>query len=346
MIGSLFVAASLFSAPDFEVTPRPLAGKELDKKTFDVAWCLPETRRASGAGLLEELESLLARRFEIPTGEAGAPPLRNVGDLIAAAWARDANSREKWLEARLASEPSLARRGGEALRQLLLDDLLFGDDWDPEEDEKRDGLLIGEAWDLAAEGAPWKNLDVDADAEQGAVLVRADLAAWKEAESDYRAYPDRVGADYEAIYPIDGTLRTGVDSEGRPFSTLRVYFRCDLPFPFTDYACSLRILNRTDGCGRFVTDIYSTSRDFHWLAGRDVYLPLERSDGTWIGTLVVRAYGFDLDGVPDGGKHRRTALRSSLGSLRQEAETIFQRRGSKRVTPMIFPPDVPVRGRR
>ena len=344
MIATFLITASLVAANDFELKPRPLAWEEPGPKTFDRTWSLPDERRARGKGLLEELEELRALRFELPAGDPGAAPLRNLGDLIAAAWARDGKARVRWLDARLAADPAFAKRWGGTLRELLLDDLLFDEDWDPEDDEERDGILLGTAWDLAAEGEVWE--EADAVAEQAAILTSADLAAWKEAENDYRGYPDRGGADYEAIYPITGTLRAGTDPEGRPFSTLRVYFRCDLPFPFTDYACSLRILNRTDDRGRFVTDIYSTSRDFHWLTGRDVYFPLERTDGTWIGTLVIRAYGFDLDGVPDGGKHRRTALRASLGSLRREAETIFRRRGSKRVTPVVFPPDVPVRGRR
>ena len=102
-----------------------------------------------------------------------------------------------------------------------------------------------------------------------------------------------------------------------------------------------------DAEGRLVCDIYSTSDDFHWLAGRDVYLALDTSDGVRAAYLVVRQYGFDLDGVPDSEKNVREALRGSLGSLRLRAERLAgpspsarADRGPARV------PEFPVRGQR
>ena len=108
-----------------------------------------------------------------------------------------------------------------------------------------------------------------------------------------------------------------------------------------------------------MTDIYSTSDDFYWLAGRDVYLPVETSDGELVAYLAVRHYGFDLDGVPDKGKNRREALRASLGNLRRKAEAIFAESGgvmrpersedpgdSETASPRGAVPEFPVRGKR
>ena len=107
---------------------------------------------------------------------------------------------------------------------------------------------------------------------------------------------------------------------------MRLGFRCNLPFPFSGYTCDLRVLNRLDGDGHLVTDIYSKSKDFHWMAGRDVFIPVRTSDGRWVATLAVRLFGFDLDGVPDRDGHRRAALRGSLGNLKRDAEASFAAR--------------------
>ena len=109
-----------------------------------------------------------------------------------------------------------------------------------------------------------------------------------------------------------------------PFSTLRISFRCDLPFPFSDYTTRLGILNRFDAANVLSTHIYSTSNDFYWLAGRDVFLPVTTSEGDWVAFLLVRHFGFDLDGVPDRSGHRREALRSSVGNLRRNAERLYR----------------------
>ncbi|MCB9915057.1 MAG: hypothetical protein H6828_07900 [Planctomycetes bacterium] len=230
-------------------------------------------------------------------------------------------ARRLWLARRLrGAPPALASRPDDE-RALLLDDELFADDWSPARDTPADGLLLAEPWVLgAADGAPWNGLDVTPRLEQGATLVRAELSAIKAVENDYRTYPAHTGADYEFIRPLADRYRRGTDAAGRPFSTLAIEFRCNLPFPFTHYDCELRILNRWAADGTARTDIYSTSDDFHWLAGRDVFLPVRDSAGARVAWLLVRHFGFDLDGVPDESKHRAEALRSSLGNLRRKAE--------------------------
>lgn len=119
----------------------------------------------------------------------------------------------------------------------------------------------------------------------------------------------------------------GEDPWGAPFAALKLRFRCDLPFPFSHYDCELAILNRVGRDGLVRCDIVSKSRDFLWLAGRDTFVPVHTSDGAWVATLVVREFGFDLRGVPDGDDARRAGLRASLGSLKREAEALFAARG-------------------
>ncbi len=50
---------------------------------------------------------------------------------------------------------------------------------------------------------------------------------------------------------------------------------------------------------------------------------MRASDGAWVATLVVRRFGFDLDGVPDGDDARTAGIRSSLGALKLEAQARF-----------------------
>jgi hypothetical protein len=164
--------------------------------------------------------------------------------------------------------------------------------------------------------------------QQGAALVRADVATIKAVENDFPRYPGRPGTSYESIVPIDGSHLRGLDPRSSPFAALRVRFESDLPFPFSTYACDLRILNRLRADGRLVCDIASPSADFYWMAGRDLYLPVVASDGSFQGELVVRLFGFDLRGVPDGDDARRIGLRSSLGSLKREAEALFRARAT------------------
>jgi len=328
---------------DFEVAPKPFRWDALSPTRFDLAARLPDDRRAPGRDLLAEMERLVALRFDVrgPDGRE----YRTVGDLARAA--RTAKDPDAWLESVLRAAPKLGSDWGDALRELLRSQKLTSSSWDPEDDHPRDGILIAEPWELAHEGGRWTGLPNDAYAQQGAIVMYADLATIKAAENDYRLYPDDKGSSYEDIYPLDGTYVRGVEGAERDFAALTIRFRCDLPLWYGDYRCDLRILNTVDERGRLVCDIYSTSDDFHWLAGRDVYLPLDASDGARVAYLAVRQYGFDLDGVPDSQDNVREALRGSLGGLKLRAERLagpggdaLADRGAARV------PEYPVRGRR
>jgi hypothetical protein len=316
---------------EFELAPTTLAWVDLSPKVFDRRWVLPERRRAKGRDFLEAMRSLLRLQFDV-TLEDGSR-YRCFGDLVAASRGLAPGARDRWYEALEQAAPKLMAEQGGVLTQLLFDDHLLSSSWKPSKNHKRDGLLVAESWNMKGEGAPWDAIDVRPVMEQAATVLHADLASIKAVENDYRAYPDNVGADYEEIYPIANSYFVGSDAGRRPFSALTIQFRCDLPFPFSDYTTRLGILNTYDDAGVLQTDIYSTSKDFYWLAGRDVFLPVADSEGEDLAFLLVRHFGFDLDGVPDGPSNRREALRGSMGNLKRNSERLYGKRSTEQLTP-------------
>ena len=325
----LLVAAGFaLPAADFEVKPTPLKWSKITDSAFDSQWALPAVRSTEGRDLLAEMRSLLALRFdfEVPGGQR----YQSFGDLAAAAAEIRMKSSSpeaaakglvSWYRDVERAAPKLTNDWGGGMQQLLFDQGLSGTGWDPEDDTDDDGLLFAESWDLEDEPkGPWGDIDVTPLMEQGAAILNADLATIKAVENDYRLYPKHIGEDYEEIFPVEGSYYQGRDDNERPFSLLALRFTCDLPFPFTDYTTDLKLRNRFDSQGVLYTDIYSTSSDFYWLAGRDVYLPIKTTEGDWVAFLLVRHFGFDLDGVPDGADDRRNALRASMGNRKRNAE--------------------------
>lgn len=340
------LAALTLAAPaarDFEVAPRTIEWEQLSPARFDLVWRLPETHRAPGQDLLAEMEALAALRFEY-TDRQGRK-LGTLGDLVAVSLSIGRDDLEGWLKDLETSAPPPLRARSEALRQLLCSDRLDNRRWDPDDDHSRDGILMGEPWDLKQEGVrPWNDIRVDVQAEQAATLMLAGLDSIKTAENDYRLYPENVGAKYREIYPLDGSFVRGEDPEGREFAALRIYFRSPLPLWYDDYRCELNSLTQIDARGRVVCHIYSRSDDFHWMAGRDVFLPVETSLGQRLAYLVVRQYGFDIDDVPDKPGNRRAALRGSLGNLRRRAEALAGERPRLETGPLV--PEFALRGKR
>ena len=223
------------------------------------------------------------------------------------------------------AQPELWRELGPFTKELLRDEALRRASWDPEKDAGNDGLLLARPLTLAGQtSAPWNECHGSLLVQQGATLVFADLEAIKAAENDFTLYPERPGTSYESIVAVEDRYLRGLDAAQRPFAALAVAFESDLPFPFGTYACDLRILNHVRDDGRMICEIASPSRDFHWMAGRDLFVPVYASDGSWQGQLVVRLFGFDLRNVPDGDDARRAGLRASLGSLKRESETLFR----------------------
>lgn len=324
MIGSLLVSvAAACPADGFEVEPRPLPREALSTRTFDLARRLNPVP-AGEVDFVERAERLLAQRFEmeLPDGSVA----RSFADLAARAAQLRPDARAAWAEQLEARVPDDFRPWWPAAQQLLLEDVLQSDDWDPDERSGRDGIWEGPGWSPSDEDRkrmPWRDVEVDVRVEQAAALLYADLAAIKAAENDYRRYPENIGADYDWIYPVEDSYLVCDADERAAWSALRLDFKCDLPFPFSGYRCDLRVLNEIDEEGRLVTHIYSTSDDFYYMIGKDVFLPVDASNGTRVGFLLVRDFGFDLDGVPDKAKHRQAAVRSSLGNLKRRAQTIF-----------------------
>ncbi len=336
----------LAPAEDFLVKPGVVSWEEMSSSTFDSTWRLPDKRKAKGQDLLQEMRTLAVLEFE--TRDSSGSVYRGLGDLALAI--RTKADQATWLRVVLESAPELEREWGSDLRELLLESSIRKPKWDPDDDSSRDGMLLGSAWDLSVEGEPWKSIDVETNAQQAATIIRANLAMIKTAENDYRAYFDIPGSSYEEIYPREEGYVRGEDPQGNEFAALKLYFRCELPLWYPDYRCDLRMLNRIDSQGNLVCDIYSTSGDFHWLAGRDIYLPLQSSSGEEkqrAGYLVVRQYGFDLDGVPDDDGDVQAALRQSLGSLKLRAEKLAGALGSaSEDTGSARVPAFEVRGRR
>ena len=67
---------------------------------------------------------------------------------------------------------------------------------------------------------------------------------------------------------------------------------------------------------------------------------------------MVRVFGLDLDGIPDGRGDRHDNLRGQYGNLRRDAEALFARRKAAQADLQLAPyrgwiPDYPIRdGRR
>ncbi len=308
---------SLAFGQDFEVPARPLDWKELCA-LFQPTWTLPAEPDA-GRDLLAEMKRLVELSFE-RNGKSG-----RLGDLVVETQGLDPAQRTAWFEQLESQAPELMADWGAGLRELLQEDHLFRERWKPGRDYSRDGILIAEGWRPSRESAKaWIQRSCQPRIEQAATIYRADLDTIKRVENDYRLYFDHVGAQYEELYPLEKNHFSGADDEGLHFRFLRLHFRSDLPFPFSDYSCDLRILNRVDSEGILHTDIFSPSRDFNYMVGRDVFLPVETASGTTVAYLAVRQFGFDINNVPDDSGHRQAALRSTLGNLKRQADLDFE----------------------
>ncbi len=337
MIGALVLLAAQGTVPILEGPPRFQAQEatwaDLQSTTFDLDYLLPEDLAFSDEGggaavdLARAMRRLSSEVYAEKTGTAGAP--RCLGDVIALYRAAPNAEAARLVLTQLATtSPALASDLEPWASELLCDAKLRSPKWDPDEDDACDGFVFARPFTLKGRTEKaWKKRESGDLVQQAALLVKADLEAIKSAENDYPSYPTRPGASFERIGPVEGTFLKSKDPAGLDVSALRMLFETDLPFPFSSFTCDLHVLNRIDDRGRFVCDIYSTSRDVNWLGGRDYYYPVKTSDGAFVAMLMVRWYGFDLRGVPDSDDARRGALRSSLGGLRRDAEIAFRAYG-------------------
>jgi hypothetical protein len=322
-----------------EVAPRKATWEELQRESFDLRWVIPPASaaelQASKPGTLDlaaELERLLELHFEPGTAESALARAASLGDLLAhfEPLREDTRAADAELELLRTQRPDVWKSVGGVLGELVRERRFRSKRWDPEEDREDDGFLVGAPRDLAlVPGGPWKGNEGSTLAVQVATLMRADLAAIKSAENDFRTWPGRVGANYESIGVAQDSFVRGSNPDGHPFAALALEFRSDLPFPFGSFTCDLRMLHRLDAAGRLESDVESTSEDFYWLAGRDTFLPVLDSQGGFVGMLCIRVSGADLRGVPDKLSNHESGAREGIGNLKREAERLWAAHGGR-----------------
>lgn len=325
---SLVLSISALAHPIQElqtITPRVVKMEELRDRGFDPAWEFPR-HRANGTPYpgvdFEEAIFRLAREPLIPA-EAGQPEVW-LGDLVkemqAAGWTKDASTRV--LER---VEGKLSDQDGERVLHLLSAWDLYGEKWNPRSSGQRHGMYFGKQWKFGKND--WAEAKADREVEQVAQVVLADLAAIKTAEADYQGYWSHRKHDWERIeVDLDSALQVRNEAGGLLAASLDIDFEFDLPFPFSTAEFRLHTLNRLLDDGRPMLYMHGTGSDLHWLAGYDVYEPIRDRGGKWVGTLMVRVLGADIDGVPEGRGDRRDNLRGQFGNLRRDAESLFRER--------------------
>ncbi|MHC4845765.1 MAG: hypothetical protein ACYTCU_06360 [Planctomycetota bacterium] len=333
VLSTMLLLAQALVAPDepdaapstrFEVPRRDVTADQLES-VFPGRWIMPEPPRpdARDEDAVEDLVTRMKRLAAETWPGDEETRFRTLGDLTMAAAGTSAPAeRRALLEAFRKEQPAAWRRWGEVLEQVLTDDGLRKDDWSAKKDADDDGLFMAEPWSLKGQRAqPWRGLSGNKDVHQVAAWIMADLETLKAAENDYAAYADEPGSEYDVIHPVAGTHVALTDEEGTAQRVaLQVQTVSQLPWPFGDLSCRMRVQYRIDGDGHLVTDVASTSGDFHWFAGRDVFVPLRTRDQAFAGFLVVRWFGFDVKGVPDGDGTRTSALRAGVGRLKRVAE--------------------------
>ena len=331
-LAALFLASLAAAAPQ-EVAPREASWEAMQREVFDLRWILPPASatelQASQPGTIDlaaELERLLELRFEPGQGTDSLARAACFGDLAAhfRALREDTRAADADLERLKAERPDVAEQVGWALGELVRERRFLSKRWHPEDDRPDDGFLIVPPRDLAhVANGPWNKIEGSTLAVQVATLMQADLVAIKAAENDFRTWPGRVGTDYESIRVVPDSFLRGVDADGKPFAALKLEFRAGLPFPFGSYDCDLRMLHRLDAEGNLVSDVYSPSEDFYWLAGHDEFLAVLDSNGAFVAMLCVRVFGADLRGVPDKPSHLEKGAREGLGNMKRDAERLW-----------------------
>lgn len=312
---------------------RPLSWQEFCLQQFQPARALPMPSDAEVDGQPRDLAAWfadwLAVDLALAPGEEAGPDHQPVllGDLVAELQPLrgDTLLLERRLLLRTAQLPGLAPDGRERLRELVGEASLRGDDWTPDDDARDDGILHLPSWEMDEDQAGssyWQERSGDGAVLRSAVMLHCELDFWFRVENDADAYFRFVDNRFKEVeIPAEAATRTetpaGERVEGRWFRVVS-----DLPFPFGDYEAltKARVIFRNDGTVR--ADVYSLSDDFHWFAGRDVFLPVRKADGTRVAWLCVQEFGFDLDGVPEREKDRRAGVRMTLGNKKRMAEAL------------------------
>jgi hypothetical protein len=312
------------------VEPRRADSAEL-AAAFDDAWTLPRAAEEGRGDLAADLAALAARRFE-PRGAGAFAAARTLGDVVARFGAvRGERGPTRALLAELERErPDVWQAAGWALPQLVDEAWFLDSRWDPDRDRDDDGFLVGARLALrTAHEATTARVRGRRELVALATLLRADLWAAKQAEHDFRAWPRRTGASYDWVRPLRGRYLVDTLAGPRREARVRVSFRTELPFPFAHYDCELDMRHRLDAQGHLVSDVTAVGEDFHWLAGQDLFLPLQRDSGEFVCMLYVSRFGTDLRGVPDRAEHLEAGCRQGMGGLKREAEALWAARGER-----------------
>jgi len=331
-------APSAGPAPADEVLPQPAHWVDVKSAVFSEAWLLPEELWRAPDSSRDEwllpvtMKHLAQRDFdrEIPRGDHAIAWCKCLGDF-ALEWRKRGGNKgalDSMLIEMRSVRPALHAEYGRVLFQLFQADALRGKKWDPSDDRDDDGMYLGIPIERReTELDPWKTHTGTLKFQQAAAFVGADIDAVLEAENDFAAVAKERGNRYDSIGPVAGSYRVGDDAPDGPFASLRVKFRIDLPFPFTNFDCDLGVLTTLGRERDVVSYTYSASPDLLWLAGEDFFYPVKSSSGEWCGTLAVRLFGLDIRRVPDGDDDRASSMREAFGNLKRSAEDRFRAYG-------------------
>ncbi len=333
------------------VQPRMVSVEELRGRGFAKDWEFPRFKADGKPYPGKQFEDSCFGLATKPLVAAqGGQPELWLGDLL-----KDLH-KAKWTKS--ASKEALAKVKGhvskadyERLEELLTAYDLYGKKWNPRKGGQEHGMHFGDEWEFKK--SEWRHAKADREVEQIAQLIVADLHAIKQTEADYQGYWNHVKHDWERIEVHHDQFMVVMDANDKQsMSSTTVDFEFDLPFPFSTAEFRMFTLSRMLDDGSPILYLFASGDDLHWLAGYDVYHPVRDRDGNWVGTMMVRVFGLDLDGVPDGRGDRHDNLRGQFGNLRRGAEKLFASRNRGKTKPDVFPyqgelPVVPVRdGRR
>lgn len=310
---------------------------------FQPDWALPApTKKEAGMlpiDLVAWFQELTNRDFALAPGAQPKPGHQAVtlGELAfrLAPLREDSQALLQELERLSETLPGMTNAERRNLGELLCDASLHRKQWTPEDNLKDDGILHLPSWELsdnATRSPLWRNRSGDDTVLRSATLVFADLEAWFKAENDVEAYYSHAASRFEQVeIPEQSRVRTETP-QGQEARAQVFRVRSDLPFPFGDSGGDNRVRLSLRPDGLVMNEVYMAKcNDFHWLAGRDVFLPLHSRAGDYVGLIVIQEFGFDLDGVPESDGNRKEAVRATLGNKKRQAELHY------RPTPKVAP---------
>jgi hypothetical protein len=343
-------------ASDSQPGYREVSWTEFCQDHFLPDWALPmPTKKETGKmplDLVGWFQEFSKRDFALPPGASAKPghqPFR-FGDLAErlAPLREDSEALLEELKRLSRSLPGLTNSERRNLGELFCDAGLYHKQWTPKDNLKDDGILHLPSWELRdneRRSELWKQRSGDDTVLRSATLVFTDLEAWFAAENDVEAYYSHAANRFEEVeIPSESRVRTktpqGQEVRAQIFRVLS-----DLPFPFGDYGGDNRVRLSVRPDGLVMNEVYMAKcDDFHWLAGRDVFLPLRSSAGDYVGLVVIQEFGFDLDGPPESDGNRKEAVRAALGNKKRQAEHRY--RPQKQVPPQRGRlPELPKRDR-